>query len=55
MSRTVALALYVLAMIAVIVGLDVAVFRNRFLERLIANFGVVLLFAAFYLRFFRRP
>jgi hypothetical protein len=54
MPRPVAVALYVLAMIAVIVGIDVAFFRNRFLERLIANFGIVLLFAAFYLRFFRR-
>jgi type IV secretory pathway VirB2 component (pilin) len=54
MPRPVAVALYVLAMIAVIVGIDVAFFRNRFLERLLANFGIVLLFAAFYLRFFRR-
>jgi len=45
--------LYVAAMIAVIVGLDVAFFRNRFWERLIANIGIVLLFAAFYLRFLR--
>ena len=54
MPRSVAVALYVLAMIAVIVGVDVVFFRNRFLERLLANFGIVLLFAAFYLRFFRR-
>jgi hypothetical protein len=44
----------VLAMIAVIVGADIA-FRGRFWERLIANIGIVLLFAAFYLRFFRHP
>jgi hypothetical protein len=54
MSRPVVLTLYVLAMIAVIVGVDLALFRNRFLERLIANIGIVLVFAAFYLRFFRR-
>jgi hypothetical protein len=54
MSRSVFLALYVLAMVAVIVGFDLAFFRHRFLERLIANAGIVLLFAAFYLRFFRR-
>jgi hypothetical protein len=42
-------------MAAVIVGIDFAFFRNRFLERLIANIGIVLLFAAFYLRFFRQP
>jgi hypothetical protein len=51
MGRQVAVALYVVAMVAVIVGLDVAFFRNRFWERLIANIGVVLVFAAFYLRF----
>jgi hypothetical protein len=55
MGRQFAVALYVVAMVAVIVGLDVAWFRNRFWERLIANIGVVLVFAAFYLRFLRRP
>lgn len=53
MSRQLAIALYIAAMIALIVGLDVAVFRNRWLERLIANIGIVLLFGAFYLRFVR--
>ena len=47
--------LYIAAMVLVIVGVDVAFFRNRFWERLIANVGIVLLFAAFYLRFFRQP
>ena len=55
MGREVAVALYVVAMTAVIVGVDVAFFRNRFWERLIANIGIVLVFAAFYLRFLRRP
>ena len=55
MGRQVAVALYVLAMIAVIVGLDFAFFRNRIWERLAANIGVVLVFAAFYLRFLRHP
>lgn len=54
MSRSVAVTLYVVAMVAVVVGLDFAFFRHRFLERLIANIGVVLLFGAFYLRFFGR-
>lgn len=53
MTRSVILTLYVAAMVAVIVGLDLAFFRNRFAERLIANMGIVLLFGAFYLRFFR--
>ena len=55
MGRQVAVALYVVAMVAVIVGVDFAFFRNRFWERLIANIGVVLVFAAFYLRFLRHP
>ena len=53
-GRQVAVALYVVAMVAVIVALDVAFFRNRFWERLIANIGVVLVFLAFYLRFLGR-
>ena len=55
MDRQVAVALYVVAMVAVIVGVDFAFFRNRFWERLIVNIGIVLVFAAFYLRFLRRP
>lgn len=55
MSARITLALYLVAMIAVIVGVDVAFFRNRFWERLIVNAGIVLVFAAFYLRFLRRP
>ena len=47
-------ALYAVAMAAVIVGVDVAFFRNRFWERLMVNVGIVLVFAAFYLRCFRR-
>ena len=55
MGRQVAVVLYVLAMVAVIVGLDVMFFRNRFWERLIVNIGIVLVFAAFYLRFLKPP
>ena len=51
MGRQGAVVLYVVAMAAVIVGVDVLFFRNRFWERLIANIGIVLVFAAFYLRF----
>ena len=53
MSRQVAGVLYAVAMAAVIVGVDVAFFRNRFWERLTVNVGIVLVFAAFYLRFLR--
>jgi hypothetical protein len=45
----------VVAMAAVIVGLDLAFFINRFWERLMVNVGIVLVFAAFYLRFLMRP
>jgi hypothetical protein len=54
MGRQVAIALYVAAMAAVIVGVDVVFFRDRFWERLMANIGIVLVFAAFYLRFLGR-
>jgi hypothetical protein len=47
--------LYVVVMVAVIVGVDFAFFRNRFWERLMVNTGFVLVFAAFYLRFLRHP
>jgi hypothetical protein len=53
MSRQVGVVLYVVAMAALIVGVDFVFFRNRFLERLIANIGIVLVFAAFYLRFLK--
>lgn len=55
MSRRIIAVLYVLAMVAVIVGVDFAFFRGRFLERLMVNIGIVLVFAAFYLRFLRHP
>ena len=55
MSRQVAGVLYAVAMAAVIVGVDILFFRNRFWERLTVNVGIVLVFAAFYLRFIRNP
>ena len=55
MSKRVTAVLYVGAMIAVIVGVDFMFLRNRFWERLIVNIGIVLVFAAFYLRFLRQP
>ena len=53
--QTVVLVLYVLALVAVVVGLDFLFFRNRFWERLMVNVGIVLVFAAFYFRFLKRP
>lgn len=55
MGRQVGIILYVVAMVALIVGVDFAFLRNRFWERLVVNIGIVLVFAAFYLRFQRSP
>ena len=54
MARQTVVVLYVMAMVAVIVGIDVAFFRNRLWERLVVNVGIVLVFAAFYWRFLAR-
>jgi hypothetical protein len=54
MGRPAGVVLYVLALVTVVVGADVLFFRHRFLERLMVNVGIVLVFAAFYLRFLKR-
>jgi membrane protein implicated in regulation of membrane protease activity len=54
-GRRAADVLYVLAMVAVVVGADILFFRNHFWARLIANVGIVLVFLAFYWRFLKRP
>ncbi len=54
MERPAGVALYVLALVAVVVGVDVLFFRNRFWERLMVNIGIVLVFGAFYLSFLKR-
>jgi hypothetical protein len=53
-SEQVAVVLCVVAMAAVIVGVDFEFLRNRFWERLTVNIGIVLVFATFYLRFLKR-
>ena len=55
MGRQATNVLYVLAMVAVVVGVDILFFRHHFWERLAVNVGIVLVFAAFYFRFLRRP
>lgn len=47
--RRAAVALYVLALVAVVVGVDVLFFSHRFWERLIANVGIVVVFVLLYL------
>ena len=48
-------ALFIVLMAAVIVAIDFLFFKNRFWERLMVNVGIVLVFAAFYFRFLKRP
>jgi hypothetical protein len=55
MGTKTTVVLYVLALVAVIVGVDVLFFRHHVLERLMVNIGIVLVFAAFYLTFLKRP
>ena len=55
MGRQAPVVLYVLALVAVVVGVDVLFFRNHFWQRLTANVGIVLVFAAFYFRFLHHP
>ena len=47
--------LYAVAMAATVVGVDLAFFKNHLWERLAANIGIVLVFAAFYFRFLKHP
>ena len=55
MGSRAANVLYVLLLIAVVVAVDVLFFRHHFWERLTVNIGIVLVFAAFYFRFLKRP
>jgi len=55
MARAITVVPYVVAMIAVIVTVDALIFRDHFWERLMVNTGIVLVFAAFYLRFLKHP
>jgi hypothetical protein len=55
MHRHVANVLYVVAMAAVIVGVDLVFLSISSRERLTVNIGIVLVFAAFYFRFLKRP
>jgi len=50
-----ATALYIVLMAAMIVAIDLLFFKNRSWERLTVNVGIVLVFAAFYFRFLKRP
>jgi hypothetical protein len=54
MRRRRIIVVYVLALVAVVVGVDILFFRHHFWQRLIANVGLVAVFAVVYLRFLNR-
>lgn len=55
MGRPATAIFYVALMVGTIFAVDFLFFRNRFWERLTVNIGIILVFAAFYFRFLRRP
>ena len=55
MGRQLAAALYLLAMVGVIVCVDVLFLRHHFMARLISNVAIVVVFATVYLLFLGRP
>ncbi|HUZ42262.1 MAG TPA: hypothetical protein VMU68_12840 [Acidimicrobiales bacterium] len=55
MGTRTASILYVLALVAVVIGVDVLFFRHHFAERLMVNIGIVLVFTAVYFAFLRHP
>ena len=54
MGRHAGVALYVIAMVVIIVGVDVLFLRHLFWPRLLANVGIVAVFAAGYFLFLKR-
>jgi hypothetical protein len=50
----VAAGLYLLVMIALIVGVDILFFQHQFWARLSVNIGIVLVFVVVYFRFGKR-
>lgn len=53
MTRPAATALFVAALVATVVIVDILFFRSRFWLRLMINIGIVMVFAAVFLRFMR--
>ena len=53
MAKNMSVVLYIVALVAVVVSIDLLFFRQRLWtwERLMVNIGIVLVFLAFYLRF----
>jgi len=55
MTKSMFVVLYIVVLIAVVVSVDFLFFKNLFWERLIVNIGIVLVFAAFGMRFLMKP
>ena len=55
MNRQVGVALYVLAMIGIVVAVDILFLRHDFTVRLLVNIAIVAVFVAVYFRFLKRP
>lgn len=55
MARNLSIVLPIVVLIAVVVSVDFLFFRHHVWERLIVNIGMVLVFAAFYFRFIKKP
>jgi hypothetical protein len=54
-GRQTFVVLYVLALVAVVVGVDVLFLRHQFWLRLITNVGIVAVFLGCYFWFLKRP
>jgi predicted cobalt transporter CbtA len=54
MSRRAVNVLYVFAMVAVVIGVDLLFFRHHIWLRLVVNVGIVLVFVLSYFRFVKR-
>lgn len=54
MGNRAVVALYVVAMVVVVVGVDVLLLRHQFWPRLLVNIGIVVVFGAGYFLFLKR-
>jgi hypothetical protein len=54
-GRQAGIVVYVLVMVAIVVGVDILFFKHHFWARLLVNIGIVLVFLAVYWRFLKRP
>jgi hypothetical protein len=55
MGRHAGVALYVIAMVVIVVGVDVLFLKHLFWPRLLVNIGIVVVFGAGYFLFLKRP